>query len=68
MRQAQAEVRSTIPRRHIVKMKEFFQFVSGRDFNADGSGSADTAALSGDELLDAYSQAVIGAAEKASPR
>src|SRR5262245_5519571 len=48
-------------------MKEFFQFVSGRDFNADGSGSADTAALSGDELLDAYSQAVIGAAEKVSP-
>jgi S1-C subfamily serine protease len=50
-----------------VKIKEFFQFVSGRDFNAEGSGSTDTAALSGAELLDAYSQAVIGAAEKASP-
>src|SRR5262245_39960327 len=49
------------------EMKEFFQFVSGREFNAEGSGSNDTAALSGDELLDAYSQAVIGAAEKVSP-
>ncbi|MBO0857902.1 MAG: trypsin-like peptidase domain-containing protein [Chloracidobacterium sp.] len=48
-------------------MKEFFQFISGRDFNAEGSGLTDTAALSGDELLDAYSQAVIGAADKVSP-
>jgi S1-C subfamily serine protease len=48
-------------------MKEFFQFVSGRDFNAEGGGSNEAAAISDDELLDAYSQAVIGAAEKVSP-
>ena len=48
-------------------MKDFFQFVSGREFNAEGSGPNDTTALSDDELLDAYSQAVIGAAEKVSP-
>jgi S1-C subfamily serine protease len=48
-------------------MKDFFQFISGREFNAEGSGSNNTAALSDDELLDAYSQAVIGAAEKVSP-
>jgi S1-C subfamily serine protease len=48
-------------------MKDFFQFISGREFNAEGRGSNDTAALSDDELLDAYSQAVIGAAEKVSP-
>jgi S1-C subfamily serine protease len=47
-------------------MKDFFQFVSGRDFNAEGGGSNE-AALSDDELLDAYSKAVIGAAEKVSP-
>src|SRR5499426_4788610 len=48
-------------------MKEFFQFVSGRDVNAEGSGSNEAVAISDDELLDAYSQAVIGAAEKVSP-
>ncbi|MGH9856114.1 MAG: S1C family serine protease, partial [Blastocatellia bacterium] len=48
-------------------MKEFFQFVSGREFNTEESGSNDAAVLSDDELLDAYSQAVIGAAEKVSP-
>jgi len=48
-------------------MKDFFQFVTGRDFNAEGSGSNEAAALSDGELLDAYSQAVIGAAEKVSP-
>jgi len=47
-------------------MKAFFQFISGRDFSAEGGGSNE-AALSDDELLDAYSQAVIGAAEKVSP-
>jgi S1-C subfamily serine protease len=47
-------------------MKEFFQFVSGRDFSAEGGG-LNEAALSDGELLDAYSQAVIGAAEKVSP-
>jgi S1-C subfamily serine protease len=47
-------------------MKGFFQFVTGRDFNAEGRGSNE-AAMSDGELLDAYSQAVIGAAEKVSP-
>jgi S1-C subfamily serine protease len=47
-------------------MKDFFQFVSGRDFSAEGGGLNETA-LSDGELLDAYSQAVIGAAEKVSP-
>jgi S1-C subfamily serine protease len=47
-------------------MKDFFQFVSGRDFSAEGGGSNE-AAISDGELLDAYSQAVIGAAEKVSP-
>ena len=47
-------------------MKDFFQFLSGRDFSAEGSGSNETA-ISDGELLDAYSQAVIGAAEKVSP-
>ena len=37
-------------------MKEFFQFVSGRDFSAEGGG-LNEAALSDGELLDAYSQA-----------
>src|SRR5262245_15354188 len=48
-------------------MKDFFQFVTGRDFNAERGGSNEAPALSDDELLDAYSQAVIGAAEKVSP-
>lgn len=48
-------------------MKDFFQYLSGRDFSAEGGGSNDSAALSDGELLDAYSQAVIGAAEKVSP-
>jgi S1-C subfamily serine protease len=48
-------------------MKDFFRFVTGRGFNAEGGGSNDATALSDDELLDAYSQAVIGAAEKVSP-
>ncbi len=48
-------------------MKEFFQFISGRDFNAEENRPNESTALSDDELLDAYSQAVIGAAEKVSP-
>jgi S1-C subfamily serine protease len=48
-------------------MKGFFQFISGRDFNAEENQPDESAALSDDELLDAYSQAVIGAAEKVSP-
>jgi S1-C subfamily serine protease len=49
------------------EIKDFFHFLTGRDSNAEGSGSNEAAALSDDELLDAYSQAVIGAAEKVSP-
>jgi len=48
-------------------MKGFFQFISGRDFNAEENKPDESAALSDEELLDAYSQAVIGAAEKVSP-
>ncbi|HKC88418.1 MAG TPA: trypsin-like peptidase domain-containing protein, partial [Blastocatellia bacterium] len=48
-------------------MKGFFQFISGRDFNAEENKPDESAALTDDELLDAYSQAVIGAAEKVSP-
>src|SRR5262245_29661174 len=48
-------------------MKDFFQFISGQEFNAEGIRSNEPEALSDDELLDAYSQAVIGAAEKVSP-
>ncbi|MCI0389138.1 MAG: trypsin-like peptidase domain-containing protein [Acidobacteria bacterium] len=52
-------------------MKDFFQFVSSQEFNADENRSNELAALSDgvmdDEALDAYSQAVIGAAEKVSP-
>src|SRR5262245_55771550 len=49
------------------QMKDFFQFISGRDFNAEEKKPNESAALSDDKLLDAYSQAVIGAAEKVSP-
>jgi S1-C subfamily serine protease len=49
------------------EMKGFFQFISGRDFNAEEKKPDESAALSDEELLDAYSQAVIGAAEKISP-
>jgi S1-C subfamily serine protease len=48
-------------------MKDFFQFISGRDFNAEEKKPNESTALSDDKLLDAYSQAVIGAAEKVSP-
>jgi len=48
-------------------MKGFFQFISGRDFNAEENKPDESAAFSDDELLDAYSQAVISAAEKVSP-
>ncbi len=52
-------------------MKDFFQFVSSQEFNSEESGSNESAAISDevivDETLDAYSQAVIGAAEKVSP-
>src|SRR5262245_49017219 len=52
-------------------MKDFFQVVSSQEFNAEGNKSNEPSALSngvvGDESLDTYSQAVIGAAEKVSP-
>jgi len=48
-------------------MKGFFQFISGRDFNTEENKPDESAALSDGELLDAYSKAVIEAAEKASP-
>jgi hypothetical protein len=48
-------------------MKDFFQFVSSQDLNDVGNTSSVAEGLSDDELLDAYSQAVIGAAEKVSP-
>src|SRR5215813_7480491 len=51
-------------------MKDFFQFVSGQEFNAEENRANEPAALSeevaDDESLDTYSQAVIGAAEKVS--
>ncbi|HKQ78193.1 MAG TPA: trypsin-like peptidase domain-containing protein [Blastocatellia bacterium] len=52
-------------------MKDFFQYVSGREFNGEENSSNESAASSyedvSDEALDAYSRAVIGAAEKVSP-
>jgi len=52
-------------------MKDFIQYVSGREFNTEENKSNEPASLSdelaGDEWLDAYSQAVIRAAEKVSP-
>src|SRR5215475_11438447 len=52
-------------------MKDFFQFVSSQEFNAGENGSNESSDLSNDvardESLDAYSMAVIGAAEKVSP-
>src|SRR5499426_2318038 len=48
-------------------MKGFFQFITGRDFNTEENKPDESAALSDGELLDAYSQAVIEAAEKVSP-
>src|SRR5215510_9143189 len=52
-------------------MKDFFQFVSGQEFNAEENIPNEPAALSDevavDESLDAYSRAVIEAAEKVSP-
>src|SRR5262245_50340953 len=48
-------------------MKDFFQFVSSQEFNSEAVRPNEPEALSDDELLDAYSQAVIGAAERVSP-
>ena len=48
-------------------MKDFFQFVSSQEFNSEAIRPDEPEALSDDELFDAYSQAVIGAAERVSP-
>jgi S1-C subfamily serine protease len=48
-------------------MKDFFQFVSSEEIGIQPHMSAEPSPLSDDELLDAYSQAVIGAAEKVNP-
>ncbi|MCI0337148.1 MAG: trypsin-like peptidase domain-containing protein [Acidobacteria bacterium] len=48
-------------------MKDFFQFVANESFNAETKSAPVSTTLSDDELLDAYSQAVIGAAEKVNP-
>jgi S1-C subfamily serine protease len=48
-------------------MKDFFQFVSSQEFNSEAIRPNESEALSDDELFDAYSQAVIGAAERVSP-
>jgi S1-C subfamily serine protease len=48
-------------------MRDFFQFVSSEGFDTQSQKGGETSALSDDELLDAYSNAVIGAAEKVNP-
>src|SRR5574341_1081329 len=48
-------------------MKDFFQFVSSQEFNSEAIRPSEPETLSDDELFDAYSQAVIGAAERVSP-
>src|SRR5213592_3102906 len=48
-------------------MKEIFQLVSNDSFETERAKSSEVAPISDDELLDAYSQAVISAAEKVSP-
>jgi S1-C subfamily serine protease len=48
-------------------VKDFFQFVSSQGFDAEVNHSNGSEALADDELFDAYSQAVIGAAEKVNP-
>lgn len=48
-------------------MNDFFQFVANEGFDAESGVNAETAVVNDDELFDAYSQAVIGAAEKVNP-
>jgi S1-C subfamily serine protease len=48
-------------------MKDYFNFITNEDFNAEAQIKTETGQLLDDELLDAYSQAVIGAAEKVNP-
>jgi S1-C subfamily serine protease len=48
-------------------MRDFFQFVSSEGFDVRSQNDAENSVVSDDELLDAYSNAVIGAAEKVNP-
>ncbi len=48
-------------------MRDFFQFVSSEGFEVQPRTDAENGVVSDDELLDAYSNAVIGAAEKVNP-
>jgi S1-C subfamily serine protease len=48
-------------------MKDFFDFITNEGFDAEARIKAETEQLLDDELLDAYSHAVIGAAEKVNP-
>ncbi|MGH9832837.1 MAG: S1C family serine protease [Blastocatellia bacterium] len=48
-------------------MKDFFQFVSSQEFDSEAIRPNEPEALSDEELFDAYSQAVVGAAERVSP-
>jgi S1-C subfamily serine protease len=50
-------------------MKDHLEFVSTEELNLEASNGSSrfSGALSDDELLDAYSQAVIGAAERVNP-
>jgi hypothetical protein len=45
-------------------MKDYINFITNEDFNAEAQIKTETGQLLDDELLDAYSQAIIGAAEK----
>jgi S1-C subfamily serine protease len=48
-------------------VKDFFQFVSSQGVDTEINHFSDSEALTDNELLDAYSQAVIGAAERVNP-
>jgi S1-C subfamily serine protease len=48
-------------------MKDFFQLVANENFEAQLQNNVENNVLSDDDLLDAYSQSVMGAAEKVNP-
>jgi len=48
-------------------MEDLIQFISNDNSDPEGAGAARVDLAGDDELLDAYSRAVIGAAEKVSP-
>jgi S1-C subfamily serine protease len=48
-------------------MNDYSQFVSNDGFNIEARSLPESIPLTDEELLDAYSQAVIGAAERANP-